>query len=49
MHFSQNQKDNGSPQEPIEYVIDEKELFSEEKMKEAQASIAEKMRAIKKA
>ena len=48
LRFSSTQKDTGS-NEPVEFKIDEDELFSEKKMKEAQVSIGEKLKAIKKA
>ena len=46
MRFSTSPRNNP---EPVEYTVDEKEIFSEKKMKEAQISIAEKLKAIKKA
>ena len=33
--------------EPVEYTVNEEELFGEAKMKEAQKSIGEKLKAIK--
>ena len=41
-HFSQ--KNN---QEPVEYNVNEEEIFSEKKMQEAQKSIGDKLKAIK--
>lgn len=42
-YFSNGKKD----EEPVEYTVNEDELFGEKKMKEAQMSISEKLKAIK--
>uniref|UniRef100_A0A7S3HVX7 Uncharacterized protein n=1 Tax=Favella ehrenbergii TaxID=182087 RepID=A0A7S3HVX7_9SPIT len=44
-HFSTEKKPSS---EPVEYTVNEEELFGEKKMQEAQKSIGEKLKAIKK-
>ncbi len=42
--FSQSDKPS---KEPIEYTVNDEELFSEKRMRETQKSIGEKLKAIK--